>query len=90
MTGRIDHAALASQTIKNMREEEKSGGQSEVLAMAQVHATLALVEQQRTANLIAVMESAQNAEISGLHQPEVTQWLSDRITPVIKETLGLD
>lgn len=56
MSERIDHAAEAVLCMKYA--ESPSAGSPEVaavhMAQAQVHATLALVEQQRIANLITV------------------------------------
>ena len=58
MTERIDHAKIATQWA-SPEVWKQAGGVSDgvipsMLAMAQVHATLALVEQQRIANLIAL------------------------------------
>ena len=58
MTERIDHAAEAVSDIRYADEVLADGGDSDVAkaiaAVAQVHATLALVEQHRIANLIAL------------------------------------
>ena len=59
MSERIDHAAEARQRIVWGEEWMERGGDTDVANMvmalhAQVHATLALVEQQRIANLIAL------------------------------------
>ena len=59
MRGRIDHAAEARKRIvwgeEWMEREGDTDVTNTVVAMhAQVHATLALVEQQRIANLIAL------------------------------------
>ena len=51
MSERIDHAAKA-QGLLNLLPA--SFHEDEVIALAQVHATFALVEQQRIANLIAL------------------------------------
>jgi aminoglycoside phosphotransferase len=50
MSARIDHAAQAKQFLPAQGDAMHAGR----IAVAQVHATLALVEQQRIANLIAV------------------------------------
>ena len=50
MTDRIDHAAEATALLENYAPD---------YTVAMVHATLALVEQQRIANLIALAEHAQ-------------------------------
>lgn len=64
MTERIDHAAEA---IKHRDYAESPGPGDPQLATnwlisAQVHATLALVEQQRIANLIAIGQFSHDAE----------------------------
>lgn len=53
MTERIDHAEVA---LNNLDAAWKSPEQAQFLAEAQAHATLALVEERRTANLIAYLE----------------------------------
>lgn len=55
MTERIDHAEKAREWIGH-RNVPSYGGSQHQVAVAQVHATLALVEQQRIANLIALSE----------------------------------
>ena len=53
MTDRIDHAALAAQMARDAVSTSRSGAQviaGMLAATAQVHATLALVDQQRIAN----------------------------------------
>lgn len=60
MTDRIDHAALAAQMARDALSTSRSGAQviaGMLAATAQAHATLALVEQQRVANLIALAGS---------------------------------
>ena len=55
MSKRIDHAAKASQCIAWAHEWQLEGSTETTHALiAQTHATLALVEQQRIANLIAL------------------------------------
>ena len=57
MTDRIDHAALAAQMARDALSTSRSGAQGiagVLAATAQVHASLALVDQQRVANLIAL------------------------------------
>lgn len=56
MSKRIDHAQLAATLRNNIRPDEMADEDTgNWLAAAQVHATLALVEQQRIANLIQLM-----------------------------------
>lgn len=57
MTDRIDHAAEARRLNKLASSVAGDAAARVVLAAAQVHATLALVEQQRIANLIAVLNA---------------------------------
>ena len=54
MTDRIDHAAEAQKVLA--MPTSVWGSLSEVLARAQVNATLAIVEQLRISNLIALLE----------------------------------
>ena len=61
MTNRIDHAALAGQMARDALSTSRSGAQviaGMLAATAQVHAALALVEQQRIANLVALAKLA--------------------------------
>lgn len=52
---RIDHAAMAMTLRNNIRPDEMDDPDTaNWLTMAQVHATLALVEQQRLTNIIAM------------------------------------
>ena len=53
MKDRIDHAAEAHRVISTMPSSDLI---ADAYAYAQVHATLALVEQQRIANLIALAQ----------------------------------
>lgn len=58
MTERIDHAAEATRIHAKVREAAQGVTTEEMLASAQVHATLALVEQQRIANTLKIDEMA--------------------------------
>jgi len=53
MSARIDHAAEAQKSLDAAWDSPKS---THFLAEAQVSATLALVEQQRIANLVSLMQ----------------------------------
>ncbi len=58
----IDHAAEAM-GLRNLATEPDAPGRiASLLAAAQVHATLALAEQQRIANLIALMQMQQECD----------------------------
>lgn len=55
MTERIDHAAIASEWAGGAKRPDLTMEETAAFAgIAQAHATLALVEQQRIANLIAL------------------------------------
>ncbi len=78
---RVDHAARAEQML------DYSHGRAEDIATAQVHATLALVEQQRTANLIAYMEA--QARILETHPDHVSLDGLTRVSDAAWVGLGL-
>ena len=98
MTDRIDHAALAAQMARDALSTSRSGAQviaGMLAATAQVHATLALVDQQRIANLIALagasdsIRARQQAE-EVLYQPTPIQAGIDLpLTPDIAAALGI-
>ena len=98
MTDRIDHAALAGQMAWDALSTSRSGAQviaGMLAATAQVHAALALVEQQRIANLIALagasdsIRARQQAE-EVLYQPTPIQAGIDLpLTPDIAAALGI-
>jgi len=82
---RIDHAAKAREWNDAASGPVPSVNDASALAaIAQVHATLALVEQQRAGNLIAYVASAQEAAVS----PEDFAWL-EKVAGQIREALGL-
>ena len=54
MTDRIDHAAEAVALLNLAAAAQHQGDPRHLIAAAQVHATLALTEQQRVGNLIAL------------------------------------
>lgn len=94
MTARIDHAALAETRLFQAINE----GQKELVPVAQVHATLALVEQQRIANLIALAHADTHEAayipalqaLTDLHQPEGKGWTCTALNPDIAAALGVD
>ena len=97
MRGRIDHAAEARKRIvcgeERMEREGDTDVTNTVAALhAQVHATLALVEQQRIANLIAL--AAMDPDGLGQSAYSALAAMSpDRrrtvLAPDIAETLGI-
>lgn len=92
MTDRIDHVGWARAFVSNAEDafdpnetgSRDSATVAENLAFAQVHATLALVEQQRIANVIAV----------GAHWQDTGHPALDAMIPVLRDdiaaALGLD
>lgn len=58
MTDRIDHAAEAVALLNLAVMAQHQGDPRHLIAAAQVHATLALVKQQRIANLISLAKLA--------------------------------
>lgn len=58
MAERIDHAAEARKALGHITGVDPATNQITLALEAQVHATLALVEQQRIANLIALTDHA--------------------------------
>lgn len=66
MSDRIDHAEKARTIVSNTEPVEMgSRDTSDWLALAQVHATLALVEQQKIANLIALGVGPSSSRVRG-------------------------
>lgn len=95
-TERIDHVEeslnfLGAATIDTYGDDDRK------VAIAQVHATHALVEQQRIANLIALAgpdmhESVATAALqmlTDLHKPEGKGWVTTGLQPNIATALGV-
>lgn len=59
------------------------------LELAQAHATLALAEQQRAANLITVLADKRKDAVASQEHGEDYYELSDRLTPQIIAILGI-
>lgn len=59
MSTRINHAKAAVEMLMDAQKESDLQTIEVICAGAQVHATLALVEHQRIANLIAYLDQAQ-------------------------------
>ena len=101
MSGRIDHAAEARKRIvwgeEWMEREGDTDVTNTVVALhAQVHATLALAEQQRIANLIALSESGRTtvngarAALSALYVGAVEDGTAHmQLRPDIAAALGI-
>ena len=99
MTDRIDHAAEAQEVLAM---PSVWGYPSEMLARAQIHATLAIVEQLRIGNLIALGYGGDEADCDQARadaravfvnwhaheDPEMGGW--PEIRPEIAAALGID
>ena len=88
MTERIDHATEAMNFL-GATVIDTHGDDDRKVAIAQVHATLALVEQQRIADLIGVMANALVGVGAGEHSTAEYVRLHQRINPQILAALGL-
>lgn len=95
MSDRIDHAAEARNYIACW--EEKAGQHPELdMALLQAHATLALVEQQRIANIIAIANNVSEDPDVTVTDGERAAWLAlceedspHSLLPEIREALGI-
>ena len=91
MSERVDHAAEAVESLAAAKEWDTVPEAALLVADAQAHATLALVEQQRIANLIA-LGMYTNADGSRLAQNAVATPNSEHSVALnddIREGLGL-
>ena len=77
MSERIDHYAAAVWKLKDADQAQDLNLAGIIAQSAQVHATLALVEQQRITNLLRV------------HETTATELAADLWNTEIKEALGL-
>ena len=82
MSDRIDHAAEAVALLNLAAATQHQGDPTHLIAAAQVHATLALVEQQRIANLVALTKNTFAAH-------EAREALSTLTTAKLGEQIGL-
>lgn len=88
MSARTDHAAIARDVVVEMGYPFET---TDLLRHSQVHATLALVEQQRIANLIALSQ-ATNPDGSRVMPTALTHVVDEYSVGVnieIREGLGL-
>lgn len=104
ITSRINHAAEARLALEYSERRvsanwiaETGEAKSDIIAVAQAHATLALVEQQRIANLIALSESGRTtangarAALSGLYDGDgASGSASMALRDDIAQALGID
>ena len=94
MADRIDHAAEARKHIEWAHEQQGEKGRFDETVqhnatLAVAEATLALVEQQRIANLIAVIANAARMVADGTGSPEAYLGVYSNVDPLIREGLGL-
>lgn len=94
MTDRIDHAAEAVALLNLAVTAQHQGDPRHLIAAAQAYAALALVEQQRIANLIALASSTDS--IAARAQAEITlfervrgSYLALLLRPDIAAALGI-
>lgn len=86
MTDRINHEARAIEMLSSAPADLRA---DDAIAVAQVAATLALVEQQRIANLIALdMQQEQYLVPEDGETGEESYW-STRLRADVREALGL-
>lgn len=97
MTDRIDHADLARRNMQFVQEHSEDIDPPEAtvtLLAAQVHAALALVEQQRIANLVALMDSPRTAtSVARVAERALTQGepvVNRELRPDIAAALGIE
>ncbi len=89
-TGRLDHAAAARATLNALEEMSPTEPMSTamgLIAVGQVHATLALVEQQRIANLIALGQYTIVPGEMPIYRGVIFE--GENVKPEIREALGL-
>jgi hypothetical protein len=82
MNERIDHAAQALRNINGLHDYQSEEGMSDasmltVAIEAQAHATLALVEQQRIANRIALAVGIRKDVLLRGTATELSDWLHE-------------
>ena len=102
MTDRIDHAAEALALLRRVSGSRMSDGEASVsVSAAQAEANLALVEQARLANLIALATYTEGDEIPDLLRAEaqaaLAPWVPTdpddeypQVRPEVAAALGLD
>ena len=87
MSDRIDHAAEALRALEGAGDGRNFA--TDASAAAQVHATLALVEQQRIANLIALWSMPNESKPGFIHAAGLTGDQDVQAARMIREGLGL-
>jgi hypothetical protein len=84
------HAAKARTLLLDAAAPNAVSPARELLvARAQAHATIALAEEQRTANLIALLAAAQAPAAPGQVGPSLPPALASEIVATVAERLGL-
>lgn len=92
MSDRIDYIYNAAERIKLAIQAPKSEQEIPALVLAQIataEATLAIAEQQRIANLIAIGANAGQMVAAGIGSVESYLDVHKKINPQITEGLGL-
>ncbi|WP_454301113.1 hypothetical protein [Salana multivorans] len=94
MTDRIDHAARARLKIEAAQDQQARDGEfdwtvRDEALLAQAEATLALVEQLRLANLVAIAHGTDGALSTALRDLAYLTLGDDGINPDIAAALGL-
>lgn len=96
MSERIDHAGKARQILAEIPEGATEAGTMAWCAEAQVHATLAVAEQLRIANLIALATPQPGIGTGG--EVSLPSWMPEaggkiaymRLRPEIADALGME
>ncbi|MBG9885322.1 hypothetical protein ABE10_01710 [Bacillus toyonensis] len=86
---RIDHAAEALISVRAAHRAETKGEAQLFMTQAGVHATLALVEQQRIANLIALWSMPNESKPGFIQASGLTGDQDEQAARMIREGLGL-
>jgi hypothetical protein len=86
----IDHHASAKDSLLSAeRVQRRPNVAAMLIAVAQVHATLELAEQQKNANLIAMGANAARMVAEGTAATHEYVALIEQINPEVREGLGL-
>jgi len=95
MSDLIDHAAEARTLLARAGQDTSSNWplttgeyKADMIAAAQVHATLELAEQQRAANMIAMLANGSRMVAEGIGNPADYLQLYADLNPRIREVLA--
>lgn len=87
---RIDHAGKARQILAEIPDGATEAETMAWCAEAQVHAQLAIAEQQRVGNMIALMASAARGVSDQIHSVQAYMEMFNRLNPQVSKALGLN